>query len=107
MECARAFGACISMKEEPHGEEIPEQFEPNDYHLEKINEAKSRLESLKSMDADTAAKIAFDEYEREIQSRKDRIEKRIALRNKYEAMLAKVSAWVPPSSDHTRMKEFM
>lgn len=107
MNCAREFGALFLMREEPNNAVIPERFEPSDYHVEKIAEAKSTLESLKSISPDDAERRALDEYEREVLQNKEAIKKKERLKEKYEAMLKEAEAWIPPSEDHTGMKNFM
>ena len=49
MGCARAMGACISMREAAHDAEIPEQFEPSPYHTEQLAKAKADLAAFEAM----------------------------------------------------------
>jgi len=39
LSCARAFGALITMRDDPHDTPIPETFEPSDYNAKKLAEA--------------------------------------------------------------------
>lgn len=107
MRCARAMGACVSMRDEPMDASIPEQFEPNDYHARKLEEANVELTTLRAMtdeEADAAAAEAFavDKHEQE-----KGIADAFDLRSKYESMLEHVRAWLPPTPDHERFKQFM
>ena len=107
LSCARAFGALILMRDEPSNAEIPEQFEPHKWNLEKLDEAKAKLIQYRNMPPADAELQAQIEYEKEV----DRIEKVILeyneLREKYNTMLALVKAWRPPSHEHTGLKKFM
>jgi hypothetical protein len=40
MECARAFGALIEMRDEPMNAKIPETFEPSEHHVNGLERAK-------------------------------------------------------------------
>jgi len=59
MQCARAFGACVMMRDDPMDAPIPERFEPSDYNVKRLAEAKAELVKLQAMTNDE--KIAFGE----------------------------------------------
>lgn len=107
MQCARAMGALIMMRDDPTDAPIPKRFEPSDYHTNKIAEANASLERLAGMTAAEAAHAANDAYEAAIASQMAAIRRNNMLREKYNAMLAKVEAWQPPSIDHDGFKKFM
>ena len=107
MRCARQFGACVDMKDEPSDAEIPERFEPSDYHVKKISEAKDRLELLKKMTIEDAEQKAIDEYNEKIESNRTSIEGEDDLKKKYEDILRQVDKWEPPSNAHKGLKRFM
>jgi hypothetical protein len=99
LQCARAFGSCISQRDDPMTVK-PKLQEPDiEYGVKKIAELekfkkptkaefkKHILESISDLEAD--AKKSND----------------IALR--YEQMLYKARAWVPPSKEHENLKQFM
>lgn len=107
MGCARAFGACIMMRDEPHDKPIPEKFEESNYHEESYNESVAELTKLQKMTNDEADKESEKEYNQQMENQKkhlDRIDKQESL---YESMLEKVNQWTPPSQDHVKLKEFM
>jgi GTP1/Obg family GTP-binding protein len=108
MNCARAFGACVMLRDEPGGgERIPDAFEPSDYHLKAVEKARVELAALDAMtpaECERAAAKAWDDAET---SRLMRLEDCRKLRAAYEAMLSKVQAWVPPTPDHAGLHEFM
>ncbi|MBO6267553.1 MAG: hypothetical protein J6N19_00245, partial [Clostridium sp.] len=50
--CARAFGACIEMRDEPLSEPIPEKFNGDDTYRLWLEDAKTELSKLKAMSQD-------------------------------------------------------
>lgn len=107
MNCSRAMGALILMRDEPSNAPIPERFEPTDYHAKKIEAAKAKLLELQGLsEAETiaAAQAAFDE---ETEARDSAMRKNDSLREKYTAMLGQVKAWETPTPDHDGFKTFM
>ena len=96
MNCARAFGACVMLRDEAR-----------DYHVKAVEKALCKLSALDAMTPakrERAAARAWDEAETR---RLMRLEEYRNQRAAYEAMLAKVKAWKPPTPDHTGLHEFM
>lgn len=108
MNCARAFGATITLRDESGGgEAIPEQFEPDSYHLRALTAARETLSTLESMTtAECDLKAAAEHTTAEVQ-RLSRIKELDTLRQQYQEMLICVEQWVPPSEEHVGLKEFM
>jgi hypothetical protein len=108
MNCARAFGACVMLRDEPGGgDRIPEAFEPSDYHLKAMEKARSELEALEAMtpaECERAAAKAWDDDET---IRLMCLENKRKQREAYEAMLAKAAAWKAPTPDHEGLRKFM
>ena len=108
MNCARAFGACVMLRDEPGGgDRIPDAFEPDDYSLKAARKALEELVAMDAMtpaDLDRAAACAWDDAET---NRLMGIEEKRKQRAAYEAMLAKVNAWTPPTPGHAGLHEFM
>ncbi|KVO95525.1 hypothetical protein WL21_32640 [Burkholderia ubonensis] len=105
-DCARAFGALVTLRDEPHAP-IPERFEPDGYYQKRLEEVHATLVRISEWTPEEIAseyQIAFDSLTAAHQKRIDDAE---ALRAKYEAMLAQVRAWQPPTPDHVAYKEFM
>jgi len=105
--CARAFGACIEMRDDPQSTPIPEEFKPSDYHLTAGHRAKAELQRLLSLTEDQVAEEAEAEHTASCKSRQESATTNKALLAAYEDMLTKVEAWVSPSPDHQGLKEFM
>lgn len=107
MNCAKAFGALITMRDSPSDAEIPDEFKPTGYHIEKLAELQPKLETLKAMTVDEATKRARAEYDEKITYNNRQIEEHNELRQKYNDMLVKAKNWEPPSADHQGLKDFM
>jgi hypothetical protein len=107
LQCARAFGALVSMREDLRDAPIPDEFQPREYHSEALAKAEADMARLQAMSTDEIATWANAEQdaraEREAQWESDKT----ADRQRYEDMLEKVNAWTPPTPDHAGMKTFM
>lgn len=106
-QCARAFGALITMRDDPSDARIPEEFKPDDYYLTAVQQAEVRLGRVLAMtpaECDGAAKREHDEAEKYAA---DYVAKKAQERQRYQAMIEKVEAWKVPSSEHAEMKSFM
>lgn len=107
LSCARAFGALITMRDDPADAPIPEEFKPSDYSEKRLAESRARLAEIQAMtieQVEAAAQAACDEamashlkYEAEQEQAEQRL----------DAMLAKVMAWTPPTAEHVGLKDFM
>jgi hypothetical protein len=107
MDCARAFGSLISMRDAPSDAKIPEKFKPSSYHKDRLKEIEKELLIVRKMNTKVAFGRAKQDYEEELKHKEDGIRKAEALRESYLFMLAKVRAWQPPSIDHIGLKKFM
>jgi hypothetical protein len=107
MRCARAFGALIEMRDSPPDAPIPREFAPSSYHAEKIQEAALKIAALEEMDRSDMEDAAAQEYAEHLRRYNERRAQRRVHCQRYEAMLAQVKAWEPPTTDHAEMKKFM
>jgi hypothetical protein len=106
MRCARAFGACIEMRDDPLDAPITE-FHPGDYHLKSLEEAKARREAVRKMTSEEAW-AEIEKHNADVRAYvKRENEQSAATRARYERMLALVEAWTPPTPNHENMKKFM
>lgn len=105
--CARSFGALITMRDEPSGAPIHEEFKVSDFYASELAKAEDRLAVLQAMSDEESCAAAAAAHTEAVA----RVEKLLAeaqdLRSKYEAMLDKVTAWTPPTPDHLGLKDFM
>ena len=104
MKCALAL---IPMCGEKPDTSIPEKLKPSSHLKEELEEAQQRLVEIKSWDNVKAEKEAEKAYQEVMSWRNKVINKNITVRKRYEGMLAKVQAWIPPTPDHIRLKDFM
>lgn len=66
MQCARAFGATITMRDDPSDAPIPEAFEPENYNAKRLIEAQEEIARLNAMtDDEKAAKEIREAREEE------------------------------------------
>lgn len=107
LQCARAFGACVEMRDEPMSAEIPDEFKPGDYNSTARAVAKEKLVRLKAMTPLECEGAALCEFESQTESNSEYVAQKAALRKKYEAMLEDVEGWIPPTADHEGLKKFM
>jgi hypothetical protein len=105
MRCARAFGACISMKEDSLNAEIPKELVPSDYHIKEVERIES--ERQKMFTTEEAEAHAQADYEKQKEFADSYLKKEKWNAAKYKKLLAKVRAWEPPTPDHVGLKEFM
>jgi len=107
MQCARAMGACIDLRDEPVNTPIPDQFGPSDYHVTSRTAAEMELARLSKMTMAEAEEAARAEFLADQADHAAHMQKNDDLRQKYEEMLARVRVWQPPTPDHEGMKKFM
>ena len=105
--CARAFGALISMRDDPNDAEIPDEFKPSEHHSKNLIKAfneKAKLETLTKEQID----LAVFHYNKEQQEYYEkRIKDNNELKQKYMDMLIQVLDWTPPTPDHKELRNFM
>lgn len=106
--CARGMGALMNMRDEPWDAPIPERFEPSTkYHDEAQAKAEARLAELRAMSPLAVREAAQQAYAESVRADSDYEARKDEQRARYEAMLAKVEVWEPPTQDHVGFKEFM
>lgn len=98
LTCARAFGALISMRDEPFSAPVPKKLKPDTgYHDNGIREAREQLKALEAMGADEIAAAAKADADKIAASYAESDAERLATENRYKAMLAQVVEWQPPA----------
>ena len=107
LACARAFGACVEMRDESMDTPIPDEFKPSDYHVKALQKGENDLRLYSSMSDEDATVSATESYRNELERCKKSLENGKKITKKYEDMLAKVEAWIPPTAEHIGMKTFM
>lgn len=107
LNCARAFGALIELRDEPKGFPIPEEFSASAHHSSRVEEAKTALAKLETLTDEEARRLVDEENLKNLKYHIDAIAANEKLRGKYDAMLAQAEAYVSPSRDHDEYKNFM
>lgn len=106
LRCARNFGATIMQRDE-RMEVLPELRKESKYYAESVEKAQARIAELAVMSPSHADKEADRAYQTALQTNAKYSEERRVTRERYEAMLAEVVLWEPPSRDHIGLKTFM
>lgn len=107
MTCAKAMGACISMREESLDAPIPDRFQPSKYHLEKMQAAESELDRITKLSDEECATEAHTEYSTAFTYHTKEATKDIAKDRRLKLMLIEVRRWEVPTSDHQGLKDLM
>ena len=108
MSCAKAFGACIMMRDDPADKPIPEKFEAStSYNSEGLRKAQNELKRINGLSVEEGKREEEVKFTKEVQRQEQAIEKDRELMNQYRDMLRKVKQWQPPTSDFIKFKEFM
>jgi hypothetical protein len=105
--CARAFGALVTMRDEPSNAPIPERLEPDTYYQRSLEASQLELDRVMSLTASEIVVEAEKSYVTAYASWQERCKRRADLREKYEAILRRVRAYVAPTLDHVGYKDFM
>lgn len=108
LQCTRAFGALISMRDDPSNTPIPKEIVPDtSYHEEQLVEARAEKEELEKR-TDAEWLTAYREYLSSTYRRnEERQEEFRRLKDTYAKFLRMANAYVPPTSEHVEFKEFL
>lgn len=104
--CARAFGALIMMRDDASDAPIP-KFQPSTYNADRLLVEEVELAALLKMTPAEADAAALAVYEAEYKQVEKWNQEKVELLKKYEQMLASVTAWEPPTPEHSGLKKFM
>lgn len=107
LQCARAFGALILMRDDPMGAAIPDAFQPSDYHTTAADAARRELDAVLALTYAEVCQRARDEYDGAMARWREYEERTELERARIVAMMAETKAWEPPTPDHCEMKTFM
>lgn len=106
IKCARAFGACIMMRDDSLDAPIPEEFKPDTYYSERLKTVKQELKKFQYMTIEEATDIVEKRHLDKIAENKKIRKERTEMKNRYLNTLADVYAWQPPTRDHAELKKF-
>src|ERR1700759_3469611 len=91
--CARAFGACVMMRDDPADKPIPEKFEASDWNAKRLEEAKAERARLDRLTEEEIT-AAMEAERQEIEETNSRYVRESEEKNRrYAAIRQRVTAW--------------
>lgn len=104
--CARAFCACVMIREEQIEGDIPE-FKPSLHNLRELEEAKAERHHLIEMSDEERIKFGQAKKDEEIENCEKYLSREVIENLRLSIMRDKVLAWKVPSKDHVELKSYM
>ena len=105
-QCMRAFGATIHMRDEDANVEYTPRV-PSDYHDKEIEKYNQELENAKSLSDDEIVSLGKSKLEKDRDYYLNKIAETKAARIRLDNMLNETKKYIPPTSEHTGIKDFM
>lgn len=94
LKCARAFGACVTMRDMDLSIPAPKKIEPDtEYYDNRLKEAKKEFKKLQKMNDKQVAVMAAIEYKSELKSSKESHAERKIQYDRYVKMKELVQVW--------------
>lgn len=107
LQCVRAFVALIEMRDESLDKELPKEIVPAPYYAEQVGVDEAYLTELNQRsDKEWAAKYAEVIADTSAKNN-ERAKTHRDITARYAYLGADVNAWIPPTSEHQEMKNFM
>lgn len=106
LQCARAFGACIELRDDELSSEIPE-FEPSTHNADRLSQAQKELAEWTGMKDEQLLAKYHEATQEQVRHAKERIAENDEQRKRYEAMLAEAKRFRAPSADHHKYAGFL
>lgn len=106
MLCARAFGACVLLRDEQLSPDIPE-FTIGEYYVTSVETQRKELGQLQAMTPEQVAAAHAEFYAADDKWRTDSNAKKEQARAAYQKMLDEAKAFKPATSEHVKHREFM
>lgn len=106
LQCARAFGAATTMRDDPMDKSIPLQIAPSMYHADRLSEAENALEEFRNASYPYLIKMMEKERQNGIDMVAGLNDKSELSKRRYVEMLDKVRLWHVPES-HSSLRDFM
>jgi len=107
LTCARAFGACIELRDRklaPAPRTIPSN---GNYHEEELKKAIKELEDFDKLPMKSKLDKAKAKQKTTIKYLKKSLLEGMETNKRLKDMEDKIIAWTPPTKDHVELKEFM
>lgn len=107
LRCARAFGACIDMRDHAMDVPPPNEVVPETYYLDGLREAEEEARNLEMMTVEVASSLNDEAYVAALEAWENCQAKYTRENETYRRMIDQVQAWKPPTPNHENMKKFM
>ncbi len=99
MSCARAFGALISMRDEPLDAPVPDRLEPNtEFYDKALASARITMDEVPSLSVGDCDQRAAEEFEQALAQYVERQAERYKEEVRYKGMIEKVEQWQVPEA---------
>ncbi len=105
--CAKAFGACIELRDAPADAPIPEEFEVSSYHEDKRLEAIEEADKLRAMTEVQRLNYGQELKDSEIDRAQKYRNNGFVQNKRLKDMAGSVSSWRMPSDEFKEFKKFM
>lgn len=106
LNCARAFGAYITLRDSPNSE-LPTEFKPGTYYLDKLNEAAKKVQELIAMTQAQRNAAAVKQHEESMKNWKKSEQKNYERTRRYDLMLEQARKYVSPTPEHESFAKFL
>lgn len=106
LQCARAFGACVMLRDEPLSDEIPE-FQPSDHYEKSLADAQKQFAEFNAMTLPEKRALFEKKTAESIEQAKEGIARNQQQLDRYNAMLKEAKAFKAPTSDHAEYAKFL
>ena len=108
LNCARAFGACVSLRDEDGYLPAPRSInDASTYHQDQLVVCQEDLAKFKEITDEELLEWVKEEKKREIELREEYLAHDINQNMRLEKMKVSVVYWEPPTPEHQGLKDFM
>lgn len=107
LQCARAFGALVEMRDDAMDAPIPDEFKPSDYNKKELDKATKELAKVQTITDKQAERQAEEQFIHDMEEWHESQKKCTEKLRRYENMMAEVRKWKPPTSEHDGLHKFM
>lgn len=107
MECAKAFGANIALRDQDPQKGIPVYHPQTKLYEDRIALSKQGIEELESnVNRKQIEQMLNERYDRALQDAVEEKARKTELEKRYNTMIAQVKSWEPPTEEHVNLKQF-
>jgi len=104
--CARAFGACVTLRDDPLSSDIP-MFEVSEHTIKAYEQAKQDWFDFENMSDALLRTLYFESCCEKEELARQRIEEKELEKSRYMAMLEQALKFVPPTIEHAEYAKFI